>query len=79
MGLLVGLEGKRHYFVLDNFFNSIQLFKDLVVVGIHATSFDFSISSCYATYFEFFCIPLIWLQFWQSFLDIFFISIVAGM
>jgi hypothetical protein len=37
MKLLQGLEGKRHCVVMDNYFSSISLFKDLVSKGIYAT------------------------------------------
>ena len=37
MELLVGLEGRGHCLVLDNFFSSVSLFRDLVVKGIYAT------------------------------------------
>jgi hypothetical protein len=37
MKLLEGLEEKEHCVVMDNYFCSIPLFKDLLAKGIHAT------------------------------------------
>lgn len=37
MSLLHNLENKGHYVVMDNFFCSIPLFKDLEAKGIYAT------------------------------------------
>ena len=37
MKLLQGLEEKRHSVVMDNFFCSISLFKDLILKEIYAT------------------------------------------
>jgi len=36
-GLLVGLEGRGHVVVMDNFFTSVELFRDLEQGGTYAT------------------------------------------
>ena len=46
MGLLARLEGQGHCLVLDNFFGSIQLFKDLVGLSIYTTSKNVFYFSC---------------------------------
>jgi hypothetical protein len=37
MNLLHGLENKGHCVVMDNFFCSVPLFRDLEAMGIYAT------------------------------------------
>ena len=46
MGLLAGLEGRGHCLVVDNYFSSISLFRDLVGKGIYTTG----ISTSYVLY-----------------------------
>ena len=79
MGFLARLEGRKHCLMLDNFFGSIQFFKDLVAMGIYAIGFDFTYFFSICNLFCIFCTPLIWLHFWQSFFDIIFTSIVGGL